>query len=165
MCVCLHVKYPLFLFDFNETWISQTVFRKILRYQISWKSVQREPSCSVRTGGRTDMVKLICRFCSFAKARQKSCDNTRTRNFITNTANLTSRPRRSVGCNGQKKVVRNRGNFCVCFVCKFWMWCGTVWSFRFVRKSLFSQSMKRIWEDSIMHSPQEYQFVNESDTV
>jgi hypothetical protein len=25
----LHVKYPLFLYDFNQTWISTTVFRKI----------------------------------------------------------------------------------------------------------------------------------------
>jgi hypothetical protein len=147
-------KYPLFLSDFNETWISPTDFGKIPKYKISWKFVQREPSCSIQTNGRTDMVKLICRSCNFAKARQKVCDATRTRNFlITNTANLTSRPRRSVGCNGQQRVVRNGGKFSVCFVCRFWMWGGTIWSFCCVRKSLFWQSMKRIWEDSIMHSP------------
>jgi len=37
----LHVKYPLFLSEFNETWILSTVFRKILSYQILRKSVQK----------------------------------------------------------------------------------------------------------------------------
>jgi len=52
--VGLHLKYPLFLSDFNETRISSTDFRRFLIYQISWKSVQWEPSCSMRTDGRTD---------------------------------------------------------------------------------------------------------------
>jgi hypothetical protein len=33
-------KYPLALSDFNKTWIFLTEFKKILTYQISWKSVQ-----------------------------------------------------------------------------------------------------------------------------
>jgi hypothetical protein len=59
-------------------------------------------------------VRLFVAFAVLGKRLKKSCDDTRTRNFLmTNTANLTSRPPRSVGCNGQKRVVRNRGNFSV----------------------------------------------------
>ena len=34
MFIGLHVKYPLFFLDFNETGIFSTDFRKILEYQI-----------------------------------------------------------------------------------------------------------------------------------
>ena len=54
MHVGLHVKYPSFLSDLNETWIFLTDFRKILLPQILWKCVQWEPSCSMRTDRQTD---------------------------------------------------------------------------------------------------------------
>ena len=63
-----HVKYPLFLSHFNETWASWTDFRKNLKHQISSKSVQWEPSCSVRTAGRTDITNVKVAFRNFANA-------------------------------------------------------------------------------------------------
>jgi len=38
---------------FMKRAFSRTNFRKILTYKISWKSVQWEPSCSMRTDGQT----------------------------------------------------------------------------------------------------------------
>jgi hypothetical protein len=62
----LHVKYPLSLSDVNGTCIFSTDFRKILKYQISWKSFQWKTNCSIRTDVRTLNVKLTVAFGSFA---------------------------------------------------------------------------------------------------
>jgi hypothetical protein len=43
-------------------------FRKIIKYQIPWKLVQWERSCSMRKDRRTDMSKLIAEFRNFAEA-------------------------------------------------------------------------------------------------
>ena len=60
-----------------ENWILSLDFRRIPKYQISWKSVQWEPSCSIRTDGQreyreTDMTKSMVAFCNFANA-PKNC--------------------------------------------------------------------------------------------
>jgi hypothetical protein len=62
--IVLHVKYLLFLSDNNRTWIFSTYFRKVLKYQFIWKSVQWEPICSMRTG----TTNLVVAFRNFEKA-------------------------------------------------------------------------------------------------
>jgi hypothetical protein len=54
MYIGLHIKYPLFLPDFNRAWIFLTDFRTFLKYKILWKSVQWEPRCFMRTDGQAD---------------------------------------------------------------------------------------------------------------
>jgi hypothetical protein len=69
MYIGLHVKYSLFLSDFNESWILSTDFRKMLKYQISWTSVRWEPSGSMRTDGqKADTTKLVVAFRNSANA-------------------------------------------------------------------------------------------------
>jgi hypothetical protein len=70
MYVGLHVTYPLLLSDFNEARIFSTDFRKkILKYQISWKSVPVGAELFHADGqtDTTDMTKLIVAFRNFAK--------------------------------------------------------------------------------------------------
>ena len=72
MYIGVHVRYPLFLSDFHETWIFSTDFRKILKYQILCISAQWEPSyADGRTERRTDTTKLIVTFRNFAKEPKK----------------------------------------------------------------------------------------------
>ena len=55
--VCLFVSscnVPLFLPGFSEILTFSTDFLKILKFQISWKSVQWGPSCSMQTDGQTE---------------------------------------------------------------------------------------------------------------
>ena len=59
MCIGLQVKYPFFLSSLNKTGIFLIDFRKIFKCKTLWKSAQWEPSCSMRTDGRTEMAKLI----------------------------------------------------------------------------------------------------------
>ena len=47
-------KVPDILSDFNETWIFSRDFRKFLKYEILWKSVQWETRCFMRTDGQMD---------------------------------------------------------------------------------------------------------------
>jgi len=69
MYIGLHVKHPLFLSDFNETWIFSKGFRKIFKYQISWKLVQWGPSCSIGQTNIHDEANI--RFSQFFERAQK----------------------------------------------------------------------------------------------
>ena len=82
MYIGLNVKYQLFLFDSNETWILSINFRNCLQYQISWKSVQWQPSCSMRT--KTDYTKLIV-VLRYSVTIPKMYKNILTVNKLTNT--------------------------------------------------------------------------------
>jgi hypothetical protein len=61
MCVGLYVQKRPFLSDFNGIWVFSTDFLETSNFI---KSVQWEPTCSMRT----DMTKLIVAFRNFAKA-------------------------------------------------------------------------------------------------
>jgi len=69
---CIHVNFPVFLPDSNETQIFPTDYLGIVEYQISWKSTQLETSSFMRTdgktGGQTYMTKLTVAVSSFANA-------------------------------------------------------------------------------------------------
>ena len=47
-------RVPHFFSDFHETWIFSADFRKLFKYQASWKSIRWGPSCSMRTDSQTD---------------------------------------------------------------------------------------------------------------
>jgi len=72
MDIPLRVKYKLSKSDFNKTWIFKTDFRNILTYQISLKSVQWEPSCSMRADVQTDKMQLIVAIRKFLERASKA---------------------------------------------------------------------------------------------
>ena len=83
MYIGLHVKYPLFMADFDGTRIFWTDFRKILKFKISWKSVQWGPSVPYgRTDRQRDMTKLIVVCRNFANAPKKTVSFIKYRVFM-----------------------------------------------------------------------------------
>ena len=57
----------MIMFDSNETWILSADFRKILKYQISWKFVQLEASYLWgRTDRRDETNSRFSQFCERA---------------------------------------------------------------------------------------------------
>jgi len=71
MYIGLHVKYPLFLSDFNENLNFSIDFRKMLKYQIPRKSLQCKPSCCMQTDGQINMEKIHYSQSLFARLRKR----------------------------------------------------------------------------------------------
>ena len=71
-CIGLNVKYQLFLSNYKKN-LNFDRFSK--NVQILWKTVQWKPSCSMRTDGRTDMMKLIMVCLKFANTPEKETNN------------------------------------------------------------------------------------------
>jgi hypothetical protein len=68
----LHVKWPLILTDFNETWIFLTDFGKILKCQISRKSIHRSRVVPwEQAGGLSVKTELVVAFRNFANAPKR----------------------------------------------------------------------------------------------
>jgi len=83
----LHVKWPLFLSDFNENWIFSTDFRRIFKCAISRnptsgsefiprRQIQTDRRTDGRTGGQTDITRLIVAFRNFAEEAKIHSVNT-----------------------------------------------------------------------------------------
>ena len=79
MYIGLHVKYRLFLSDFNETLIFLTDFRKPLKYKIFMKILKYQIFMKIRpmpaelfhADGRTNMTKLAVAFLKLENAPNK----------------------------------------------------------------------------------------------
>ena len=67
MYIGLHVKYPLFVSDFHKTSIFSRL-QKILKCQISWKSVTWKPSSWMRTEKHNEAKSRFSQF--FERAQQ-----------------------------------------------------------------------------------------------
>jgi hypothetical protein len=68
-CSC---RVPVILVRFNKKWIVYKHFRRVLEYQISWKSVQWEQRCSMRSYRRAEKHhKFNSRFSKFQERAQK----------------------------------------------------------------------------------------------
>jgi hypothetical protein len=67
MYIGLHVKYPLFLPGFNETWIFSTDFGKVLKISDFMKILQ-EVAELFHADGRTDMTKRMVALRNLANA-------------------------------------------------------------------------------------------------
>jgi hypothetical protein len=68
--VYLHAKHLSVLSDFDKACIFYTDFQKFLKCTISWKLVQREPSCSMRTDRHAEAIVAFGNFANAPKSQR-----------------------------------------------------------------------------------------------
>jgi hypothetical protein len=105
MYIGLHVKYPLLLSDFNKPWIFSLYFGQILKYKISWKSVNWVPSCPVWTDGRTDWhEEANSRFSQFCERHLNLCSlSVRKLNHVTHIKQINFSIQKAGGRRGHQR--------------------------------------------------------------
>jgi hypothetical protein len=69
----IHVKFPIFLSEFKETWIFPTFFNRSVQYKISRIFFPWASSCSIRREGQTDDTNI-----SFPELRNRAQNLDRT---------------------------------------------------------------------------------------
>jgi len=71
MYIGLHVKYPLFVSDFNESWILHghplPQKKETCKCKFSWKCFRREARCSMRTDEQTELIVSFRNFANTPK--------------------------------------------------------------------------------------------------
>jgi len=107
---------PLFLSDFNETWTLSTDFRKILKYEFSWKYAQWESICTLRIDRQTDMTRIIGAFLQFYESSVIIVLRLIITICNTGDKNISYMNCRLLGC-GALLVNMNRGFGRCCTVC------------------------------------------------
>jgi hypothetical protein len=65
--------------------LSQQIFKKILKYQIPWKSAQWEPSYSMRTDRHDVANSRFSQYCEYCEKRLKAIISLNGISFLTET--------------------------------------------------------------------------------
>jgi hypothetical protein len=89
-----------FFLDFNKTWVFSTYFQNKLKYQLSSKSLQWEPSCSMRMDRQTGVMKLIVTSWKFSNVHKNETT------YHSNSAFQKCKPGPPVVCNASVHLAK-----------------------------------------------------------
>jgi len=113
MYIGTRVQYPLFLSDFNKTWLVLKNFPWILKYEISRKSVQWEPSCSIRTCRYDDANSRFSKFWKGVKTSSSYLTENELRLYCGHKADDLSRIYRSSVLKITQNIHKERVRKCI----------------------------------------------------
>jgi hypothetical protein len=113
MYIGTRVQYPLFLSDFNKTWLVLKNFPWILKYEISRKSVQWEPSCSIRTCRYDDANSRFSKFWKGVKTSSSYLTKNQLHLYCGHKADDLSRIYRSSVLKITQNIHKDRVRKCV----------------------------------------------------